>query len=86
LTASSTERIGISEGSSELRVPKEDYPYVQRMGNFILDRIIFLAFRPSKKESELKSIPGVLEVGLFTRRADVYYKAMHNGSFEIIKF
>ena len=39
-----------------------------------------------KKEIELKSIPGVLEVGLFPRRADVYYKAMYNGSFDIIKF
>ena len=39
-----------------------------------------------KKEIELKSIPGVPEVGLFTRHADVYYKAMHNGSFDIIKF
>jgi ribose 5-phosphate isomerase len=47
---------------------------------------VYFAFRPSKKEIELKSIPGVLKVGLFTRRADVYYKAMHNGSFDIIKF
>ena len=39
-----------------------------------------------KKELELKGIAGVLEVGLFTRRADVYYKAKSNGSFEIIKF
>jgi hypothetical protein len=27
----------------------------------------------------------VLEVGLFTRRADIYYKANNNGSYEIIK-
>jgi ribose 5-phosphate isomerase len=38
-----------------------------------------------KKEVELKSIPDVVEVGLFTRIADVYYKANANGSFEIIE-
>jgi ribose 5-phosphate isomerase A len=38
-----------------------------------------------KKEVELKTIPGILEVGLFTRCADVYYKANNDGSFEIIK-
>jgi ribose 5-phosphate isomerase len=33
-------------------------------------------------ELNLKKIPGVVEVGLFTRRADVYYKAKSDGSFE----
>jgi ribose 5-phosphate isomerase A len=79
------------EGSPELRVLKEGYPYVTENGNFILDTIFPSSLFSSlsdlqKKEIELKSIPGVLEVGLFTRRADVYYKAMHNGSFDIIKF
>ena len=37
-----------------------------------------------QKENEIKSIPGVVEVGLFTRRADAYYKANNDGSFEII--
>jgi ribose 5-phosphate isomerase len=37
-------------------------------------------------EVELKIIAGVLEVGLFTRRADIYYKAKNDGSFETISF
>jgi ribose 5-phosphate isomerase A len=67
---------------------KEGYPYVTENGNFILDT----TFSPSslsdiqKKEIELKSIPEVLEVGLFTRRANIYYKAMDNGSFDIAEF
>jgi ribose 5-phosphate isomerase len=39
-----------------------------------------------KKELELKNIPGILEVGLFTRIADIYYKAKIDGSFETIQF
>jgi len=67
---------------------KEGYPYVTENGNFILDT----TFSPSslsdiqKKEIELKSIPEVLEVGLFTRRANIYYKAMDNCSFDIAEF
>ncbi|HZA71152.1 MAG TPA: ribose-5-phosphate isomerase A [Nitrososphaeraceae archaeon] len=38
-----------------------------------------------KKEVELKSIPGVVEVGIFTRHADVYYKANTDGAFETIE-
>jgi ribose 5-phosphate isomerase A len=76
------------DGRPELRMLKEGYPYVTENGNFILDT----TFPPSsisdikKKEIELKSIPGVLEVGLFTRRADIYYKALDNGSFDIAEF
>jgi ribose 5-phosphate isomerase A len=39
---------------------------------------------PEKKEIELKRIPGVMEVGLFTRRADILYKAKKEGSFEVV--
>jgi ribose 5-phosphate isomerase len=35
-------------------------------------------------EVEVKNIAGVLEVGLFTRTADIYYKAKNDGSFDTI--
>jgi ribose 5-phosphate isomerase len=37
------------------------------------------------KEIELKNTPGVIEVGLFTKHASVYYKANDNGSFETVR-
>jgi ribose 5-phosphate isomerase A len=70
-----------------LRLLNEGYPYVTENGNFILDtRFDFSTISNiRKKEVELKTIPGIVEVGLFTRRADVYYKANNDGTFETIK-
>ena len=76
----------LQNGSPKLRMLNEGYPYVTENGNFILDTT-FPTFSPSdtqKKEFELKNIPGVLEVGLFTRVADIYYKAKDDGSFDLI--
>ena len=73
-------------GRPKMRMLREGYPYVTENGNFILDT----SFRFDSKdirqmEVALKSIPGVTEVGLFTRRADVYYKAKEDGTFEAIE-
>jgi ribose 5-phosphate isomerase A len=75
-----------AEGRPKLRMLNEGYPYVTENGNFILDtRFDFSTISNIRnKEIELKSIPGIIEVGLFTRRADVYYKANNDGTFEII--
>jgi len=75
-----------AEGRPKLRMLNEGYPYVTENGNFILDtRFDFSTLNNiKKKEIELKNIPGVIEVGLFTRRANVYYRANTDGSFEII--
>jgi ribose 5-phosphate isomerase A len=57
---------------------------VTENGNFILDTLFTSILDVRKKEVELKSIAGVLEVGLFTKHANVYYKANQDGSFEKI--
>jgi ribose 5-phosphate isomerase A len=57
---------------------------VTENGNFILDTLFTSIPDVRKKQVELKSIAGVLEVGLFTRHANVYYKANQDGSFEKI--
>jgi ribose 5-phosphate isomerase A len=69
-----------------LRTLDKGYPFVTENGNVILDTTFPSITDPKKKEIELKSIAGVLEVGLFTRRADVYYKARSDGTFEVITF
>lgn len=73
-------------GKPELRTLDKGYPFVTENGNIILDTTFPSIPDPKKKEIELKSIAGVLEVGLFTRRADVYYKAKNDGTFETIVF
>lgn len=71
-------------GRPSLRVLDKGYPFVTENGNIILDTTFPSITNPEKKEIELKSIAGVLEVGLFTRRADVYYKARDDGTFETV--
>ncbi|HJT48771.1 MAG TPA: ribose 5-phosphate isomerase A [Nitrososphaeraceae archaeon] len=69
----------------ELRMLNEGYPYVTENGNFILDTTFQSIPDVKCKEIELKNIPGVVEVGLFTKHASVYYKANDNGSYETIR-
>ena len=72
-------------GEPRLRMLDEGYVYVTENGNFILDTMFRSLSEVESKEVELKSIAGVLEVGLFTRHADMYYKAKEDGSFETIR-
>jgi ribose 5-phosphate isomerase A len=71
-------------GSPKLRTMDKGYPYVTENGNIVLDTSFNSIGNVRNKEIELKNIPGVLEVGLFTR-ASIYYKAKNDGSFEIIQ-
>ena len=39
---------------------------------------------PKTLAQKVKLIPGIIEVGIFTRKPDVIYKAKTNGKFEIL--
>jgi len=68
-----------------LRTLDRGYPFITENGNIIIDTTFSSIPDPKKKEIELKCIAGVIEVGLFTtRRADIYYKAKIDGTFETI--
>ncbi|HEY7778156.1 MAG TPA: ribose 5-phosphate isomerase A [Nitrososphaeraceae archaeon] len=73
------------KGSAELRLLPENYPYVTENGNFILDTSFNAITNVRKMEIELKSIPGIIEVGLFTKQGNVYYKANDDGSFKELR-
>lgn len=81
-----TKKLSEIGGRPVLRVLDKGYPFVTENGNIILDTTFPSIPDPKKKEIELKNMAGVLEVGLFTRRADVYYKAKDDGTFETIVF
>lgn len=68
-----------------LRMSDKGYPLITESGNIIVDTQFGDIDDVQKLEFKLKNIPGVLEVGLFTRRADLYYRANDDGSYEIIK-
>ena len=67
-----------------LRTLDKGYPFVTENGNLIFDVLFPPITDPMKMELDLKNIAGVLEVGIFTRRADIYFKAKTDGSFETI--
>jgi ribose 5-phosphate isomerase A len=73
-------------GKPALRTLDKGYPFVTENGNLILDTSFPSITDAKKMEFELKNIAGILEAGLFTRRADIYYKAKIDGSFETISF
>lgn len=73
------------DGTPKMRMLKEGYPYVTENGNFILDTLFDFPSDIRRQEVELKNISGVIEVGLFTKHANAYYKAEEDGSFETIK-
>jgi ribose 5-phosphate isomerase A len=67
-----------------LRTLEKGYPIITENGNIILDTNFPSIYDPKMKEAELKNIAGVLEVGLFTRKPDILYKAKSDGTFETI--
>jgi len=61
-------------GKPVLRMIKERFiPYITDNGNFILDVDFGVIDKPKELEAELKSIPGVIETGLFIEMADAAY-------------
>ena len=73
-------------GIPKLRTIEKGYPFITENGNIILDTTFNLLMDVRKKELELKNIPGCTGSGLFTKVADIYYKAKIDGSFETIQF
>jgi ribose 5-phosphate isomerase A len=70
----------------ELRQSATGYPYFTDNGNIIFDAYFSSIHNPEALEKELACIPGIVEVGIFTRRAERYYEASAEGPFRIIAF
>lgn len=82
--SSAAKRLTGMGGTPRIRLLEKGYPFITENGNMILDTAFASIDAPARMEVELKSIPGVMEVGIFTRKADVYYKAKSDGTFEKI--
>ena len=75
------EKIG---GKPELRTLDRGYPFFTENSNIILDCGFGIIKNPKTLQQKLLNIPGVIEVGIFTRKPDLIYKAKENGKFEIL--
>jgi ribose 5-phosphate isomerase A len=72
------------KGKPELRVLKKGYPVFTENGNIILDTDFGLIKDPPLLLSKIKTIPGVVEAGIFTERIDLIYKAFKDGTIKKI--
>ena len=72
-------------GKSKIRTLDRGYPFVTENGNIILDCNFGIIKKPKLLQERVKKISGVLEVGIFTRKPDIIYRAKSNGKFDVIK-
>jgi len=72
-------------GKPIIRTLDRGYPFVTENGNIILDCDFKTIKKPKALQEKIQSIPGVLEVGIFTRKPDIIYKALKDGRFDVIK-
>lgn len=68
-----------------MRMLDKGYPFVTENGNIIYDTLLPKYDNIKETERDLKNIPGVIEVGLFTNHADSYYKIHSEKDFELIR-
>ncbi len=79
-----TKSIKKLKGKPIVRTIERGYPFITENGNVILDCNFGLIKKPKALAQKVKQIAGVIEVGIFTRKPDVIYKAKTNGKFEIL--
>jgi ribose 5-phosphate isomerase A len=72
-------------GEPVIRTLEKGYPYLTENGNIILDTMFENYEKIRDLEKQIKEIPGIIETGLFTKPASLYYKAVEQESFQIIK-
>lgn len=72
-------------GKPRIRTLERGYPFITENGNIILDCNFGVIKKPKLLREKIKNVSGVLEVGIFTRKPDVIYKARSAGKFDVIK-
>ena len=80
-----TKAISKIGGKPSIRTFDRGYPFFTENGNIILDCNFGIIKKPKLLQESVKKISGVLEVGIFTRKPDIIYKAKSNGKFDVIK-
>ncbi len=71
-------------GKPVLRTIERGYPFVTENGNIILDSEFGEISNPKELAEKIIQIPGVIEVGIFTRKPDIIYKVKGNGKFDVL--
>ena len=80
-----TKNISKIGGKPKIRILDRGYPFITENGNIILDCNFGVIKKPKLLRENIKNISGVLEVGIFTRKPDIIYRARSTGKFDVIK-
>ena len=80
-----TKNISKIGGRPKIRTLDRGYPFITENGNIILDCNFGVIKKPKLLREKIKNISGVLEVGIFTRKPDIIYRARSTGKFDVIK-
>ena len=77
----------LSSARPIIRTSQKGYPFITENGNIILDTEFSGILDIEKAEQEIKSIPGVIEVGLFARKNNTqYYSVNSEGTYSVKTF
>ena len=71
-------------GKPKLRVLDRGYPFISENSNIILDCDFGTIKNPKTLQQKILNIAGVIEVGIFTRKPNIIYKAKSNGKFDTL--
>jgi len=69
----------------EERLLPKGYPYFTENGNMILDTAFAPLRNPTETEAQVKSLPGVAEVGIFTFKPITVFKLNDDGTHAVLK-
>jgi ribose 5-phosphate isomerase A len=73
---------GAGSKDVKIRLDQRGYPCYSENGNMLMDALFAPVERPEMLERDLKSIPGVVEVGIFVIRPITVYKIKPDGAYE----
>jgi len=71
-------------GKPKIRTLERGYPFVTENGNVILDCNFGKILKPKNLAKKIIGFPGVMEVGIFTRKPNLIFKAKSNGKFDVL--
>lgn len=78
-------RLSMLGGVPEERLMPKGYPYFTEEGNIILDTLFEPMDDPAEMEMKLKSVPGVVEVGVFTFKPITVFRLGDSGNFDVLR-
>ena len=69
----------------KIRLDQRGYPAYSENGNMLIDALFAPIENPEQLEKHIKTIPGVVEVGIFVIRPITVYKIKSDGAYEALK-